>query len=57
MKVSAELLEFLACPNCESRPALTESEKGLECEQCKTVYDLIPASEDVETSKVIPSLM
>ena len=56
MKVSPELLEFLACPKCEDRPGLKETEHGLKCEKCQTTFELIPAAES-KNVKVIPSLM
>ena len=52
--IDKRLLEVLACPRCEDRPALQSEGSVLVCPQCGAVYeivdgipDLMPESGDV----------
>ena len=39
--INKDLLEILACPQCKGPVKLQEDEKGLTCEKCRLLYEII----------------
>lgn len=39
--INKELLEILACPQCKGPIKLQEDEKGILCEKCCLLYEVI----------------
>ena len=39
--ISKDLLEILACPKCKGPVVLREDKKGLVCEKCRLIYEII----------------
>ena len=44
MPVDKELLEILACPNCNTPVRLVNNGQGLKCDKCRRVY---PSKDDI----------
>jgi len=40
-KIDVKLLEQIACPACEERPSLAETQEGLYCAQCERTYPVV----------------
>ena len=39
--IKKELLDILACPKCKNPVILADDEKGLICDDCQLVYEII----------------
>ena len=39
--INKELLDILACPQCKGPIQLKEDEKGLVCQKCRLLYEII----------------
>lgn len=40
MAIAKELLEILACPQCQGEVKLNEQGNGLICEKCRLLYEI-----------------
>jgi len=40
MAISQELLDILACPKCKGDIYLNEAQDGLQCDNCKLLYEI-----------------
>ena len=40
MAISKELLEMMACPKCKGDVFLNDSNDGIVCEKCKSLYEI-----------------
>ncbi|MDJ0624114.1 MAG: Trm112 family protein [Desulfocapsaceae bacterium] len=38
--INKDLLDILVCPKCKGPVTLTESQKGLVCDECKLEYEI-----------------
>jgi uncharacterized protein YbaR (Trm112 family) len=40
MAISQELLDILACPKCKGDIYLNKAQDGLQCDNCKLLYEI-----------------